>query len=281
MGKLNSTGKPQTEDYNLGRGCIFIAELDATTGLPEQYRDVGNAPAFNISMDVEELVHRSSREGTSTVDKRIIVRQDVQLSFTLEELNGQNLALFFSGDNETPVNPAVAGIAEYQASASLATGVWYDLKTTAGQRAMDLQAAGDVTVVHDKAGANDTLVLDTDYEVDLKMGRIFLLSTGSTAVAGNTLHFTLAANAGAAATLDRTNALTTSQKEYALKFIGENPANADEQVEYEFHSTLVSAEGDFSLINENELTSMQLTGLAQRNSKQPGTSKVLTIQLPS
>lgn len=282
MPNLNTTGKPNTADYNLGRGILFLSELDPSTGLPEQYRDLGNAPAFNISLDVEELVHRSSREGTSTVDKRIIVRQDIQVSVTLEELNAQNLALFFSGDNDTPTNPAVAGITAYNATTSAALAVWYDLRDGGGtgQRAMDLQQASDVIVTRDPAGTPVVMVLDTDYEVDLEMGRVFFLPTGAIVV-GDTVQFELTANAGCAATLDRTNALTQSQKEYALKFIGENPSDADEQVEYEFHSILLSPEGDFSLISENELTSMQLTGLAQKNNKQPAASQVLTIQLPT
>ena len=39
----NTTGLPQTEDYNLGRGIIYLATINATTGKPDAggWRDVG------------------------------------------------------------------------------------------------------------------------------------------------------------------------------------------------------------------------------------------------
>ena len=61
VGVKNSTGTTQTQDYNLGRGVLYIAALDGTTGLPGPYRDLGNAPSFALNVSVEELIHQSSR----------------------------------------------------------------------------------------------------------------------------------------------------------------------------------------------------------------------------
>lgn len=278
VGVSNAAGTTQTADYNLGRGIIRIAELDSSTGLPVEYRDLGNAPSFALSVDIEELVHQSSRTGLRTVDKRLTISQTVNFNFVLEELSAENLALFFSGETNSATNPAVAGISEYQATASLVKGRWYSIyHQTTGVRALNIDEA-DVTVVHDKAGGNDTLVLGTDYTVDEKMGMVFILNSSSTAVAGNTLHITLAANGGAAANVSQTRGATRSQVDYALKFIGVNPADNDQEFEVELHSVQVSPDGDFSLISESDLTQMPFSGTAQQNENWlDANSKTMTI----
>lgn len=279
VGVSNSTGTNNVQDYNLGRGIIYAAELDPSTGLPVEYRDLGNCPSFNLSVDIEELIHRTSRSGLSTVDKRLVISQTINFNLVLEELSADNLALFFSGLATTATNPAVAGIAEYQADATLTKGRWYAIyEQTGGIRAMNLTDVGDITVIHDKASANDTLVVVTDYTVDLKMGMIFLNTSGSTAIAGNTLHITLAADAAPVANVSQTRGATRSGVDIALKFIGENPADADQNFEVELHSVQMSADGDFSLISEGDLTQLPISGTAQENASWlDANSKTMTI----
>jgi hypothetical protein len=261
-----TSGTTRVADYNLGRGIVYISQLDGTSGLPVEYRDIGNVSAFNLSLDVEELIHRSSRSGLSTVDKRITISTTINFNFIAEELNAENLALFFSGASTTATNPAVAGIGQYEASDSLVKGRWYPIyHQTTGVRAMNLTEQGDVTVVHDLAGANDTLVFTTDYTVDLVMGMVYLNTTGSTAVAGNTLHITLAADAAPTTPLSQVRGATTSSVDYALKFIGENPADSDQRYEVELHSVQMTADGDFSLIAESDISQMPISGTAQSN----------------
>lgn len=266
VGVLNTAGTSQPADYNLGRGIIYVAELDTTTGLPKDYRDVGNVPDFSLSIDVEELIHRSSREGLATVDKRLVVSQDVNFSFTLEELSADNMALFFSGSTNQATNPAVAGITQYQLTDSAVKGRWYSIyHQTTGIRAMNLTDAADITIVHDLATLNETLVLNTDYTVDLKMGMVFIMSTSATVDAGKTLHLTLAADAAPVATVSQIRGVSRSNVDYALKFVGENPADGDQNFEIELHSVQMSADGDFALISESDLTNMPVSGTAQKN----------------
>lgn len=272
MPAINTDGLAKTRDYNLGRGIVYLAELN-TDGTPKGYRDLGNAPAFNITVNVEELLHKSSRTGTSVTDKRIVISQEIAISLTLEELNAQNVALFFSGEQSTYVNPAVAGFAEHTIGKSV-KDFWYDVKTALGVRAVDIETA-NLTV---KSGAA-VLVLNTDYTVDTVMGRFFLLSAGA-AVDANDLKITLAADAGARPTVDQVRGLKVSQQSYALKFIAENPANAGEKSEYEFHSVLLNAEGDFSLIGD-ELTQLPLSGTAQANDGTLFAGAVLSINTPT
>lgn len=276
MAGSNTTGLPKTTDYSLGRGKLYVAKLNTSTGKPDAdgYRDVGNVPDFSVSIDIEELLHQSSQSGLRVTDKRVVVSQTLNMSISLDELSSQNMALFFSGDTATVTNPAVAGFTANVLTADVKLGRWYDIVNASGARAMDLIAAN---VTAREAGTPTVLVLGTDYKLDLKMGRIFIFSTATGIADGESLDVAVAATAGAAANLDQVKALTKSAEQLVVKFIGENPANNDQQVELEFHSVNLSAEGDFALIGD-DWSVMQLTGVAQQETLgDPAGPRTLTI----
>jgi hypothetical protein len=158
-------------------------------------------------------------------------------------------------------------------------GRWYDLYSNAsGQPSTDPQGSriydiGAVTITPTAGGS--ALVEGTDYEVDHVMGRIFVYATGSM-VAGTDYDLDIAANSSATTTVDRVQAMGDSTIEGALKFIAENPADDDVQVEYQFHKVLLSSDGDFSLIGDDWST-MTLKGTAEENTTADPDSPVLTI----
>ena len=263
VGVSNAAGTNRVQDYNLGRGVIYASEL--SSGLPIGYRDLGNCPSFALSVDIEELIHRSSRAGLSSVDKRLVLSQTINFNFVLEELSAENMALFFSGAAVTATNPAVAGITEYIHSALAIKGRWYPIyEQSTGIRAMNLTEVADVAVKNDVGGTPTTLSEGTDYTVDLVMGMVFLLSTGSSNEAEN-IGITLTADAAPVASVSQTRGATRSGVDTALKFIGENPADADQRFEVELHSVQMSADGDFALISESDLTQLPISGVAQAN----------------
>ena len=284
MAGPNTTGLPRTEDYNLGRGIVYFATL-GSDGKPDAYRDMGNAPEFNVSIEVETLEHQSSRQGLKVTDKEVIISQKVNLSLVLDEINHENLALLLSGEKGTHTNVAVAGFTEYEmvvgdesATTELALGRWYDIVNSAGERAYDVDgtklsiATTNLTPV--------PLVEGTDYTLDAAMGRIFILSTSTvaaTAIAGfEGLDVTLTADAGALG-VNEVRALTTTSVSGALKFIAENPANNDVQTEFQFHQVSLKADGDFSLIGD-EFSTMNFTGVAESNVLADADSPTLTIR---
>lgn len=268
MPGLNTTGKPNTEDYNLGRGICYFAPL--VNSLPGAYRDLGNAPEFNISIENETVEHTSSRAGLRSVDKEVTISQKITLSITIDELNFENLALFFSGSTATFSNAvAIAGFSEHQMVTGVELGRWYDIVDSNGVRVYNI-TAGNLTV---EDGAT-TLVEDTDYEVDETMGRIFFLSTATNTSAGQDIDVTLSANASAG-TVDEVRALTQSATTGALKFISINPAAGDRKTEYQFHQVSLKATGDFALIGD-EFTTMQLEGTAEKNETADSDSPTMT-----
>ena len=271
MPGINDLGTPNTNDYNLGRGVVYFALLD-TDGTPLGYRDLGNAPEFNISVESETLEHQSSREGLKKTDKEVVISQKVNLSLTLDEINFQNLALLFAGETAAHTNVAVAGFSEHAMIASLVKGQWYDIVNSSGERAYDI-SADDLTV---KIDGGATLTKDTDYTVDEKMGRLFFLSGSGNTSDTDTIDVTLAANAQAG-DVDEVQALTKTAVQGALKFVGKNPAASDHQTEYQFHQVSLKAEGDFSLIGD-EFTTMGFTAVAEANENADAASPTLTIR---
>lgn len=280
MAGLNTTGRPRTSDYSLGRGKVYFAELE--NSVPKAYRDLGNCPEFSINVESETLEHASSQQGLKVVDKEVIISQKVNLSLTLDELNFENLALFFSGS--AAVNTDPAGISTrtlvYSAdgldalSDAEVKGRWFDLYDSAGERVYNITL--DVDQNTTTASTIDGKTAGVDYEMDLTMGRIFFYeaASGLAFTAGEIAIWV----ATSAAQVDEVKALTTTNVSGSIKFIAENPADSDAQTEYTFWSVSLKAEGDLSLIGD-EFSTMQLTGVAEANTVAGGAdSPTLTIR---
>ena len=280
----NTSGTPNTEDYTLGRGRIFAAPIDATTGRPLGYRFLGNAPAVTSNISTETLEHQASTGGLKNTDKEIVISVTPTLNFTLDEINAENLKSFFLGEsNYEYVNVAAAGFAQYEmiAPADFEGGRSYDIVNSLGELAMGVQGT-DLTVV---AGGT-TLVLNTDYTFDYEegvatqseMGQIFFIADSPAVIAAKAanegIDVTLAAN-GAAKDIELIDGLKTTGETLAILFIQENPASADAKLRFEFHSVNVKPDGDFSGIGDDWST-LQYTGKMEKNSKLGG--KILSIK---
>lgn len=268
---INTSGTPSTANYVLGRGVVYISPL--VSGAPTGYIDLGNAPSFSSSIDVEELLHQSSRTGTRVTDKRVIISRTVSLALTIDEITHDNLALFYVGSIAEATNPARAAdigtvgspntAVTFQA-ANWSKARWYDMVNGSGAR-FSLATSTGVTIVADAGGTPVTLTEGTDYVLDRDLGRIFI-PEGSSAVTTVTLGVIVDSSeqvsANARASIQTMEALKGTNNEYAVKFVMENPANADEPLEFEFHSVQLAADGELALIGE-EFTSINLSGTAQ------------------
>ena len=89
---------PNTENYTLGKGIIYFNQLVGSVFQGE--RDLGNAPSFAFSLATEKLEHFSSRGGLRAKDKEIVSQITPSLTFTLDEINKENLSLLTLGDLE-------------------------------------------------------------------------------------------------------------------------------------------------------------------------------------
>lgn len=266
---LNTTGTPSTANYVLGRGVVYISPLSngATTG----FIDLGNAPAFSASVDVEELLHQSSRSGTRVTDKRVIISRTVSLSLTVDEITHDNLALFFVGSTSSAANSVLTAdigttgdnstAVTFAAANGWSKGRWYNMVDGNGDR-FSLASATGVVIVNDAAGTPAALS-SSDYTLDLDMGRVFI-HHDATADVTKTLGVLVESDnqSAARATIQKVEALKGTNTEYAVKFVMENPANNDEPLEFLFHSVQLAADGELALIGD-EFSQIQLSGTAQ------------------
>lgn len=278
----NESGIANPTFYKLGKGIVYAAVINASTGLAQGFRDLGNAPAFAASLSATTLKHISSRTGLGNTDKEVSLSQDAAVSFTLDEVTDENLALFFSGSEADPTNAAVAGFTIHTMipDGQLEAGLWYDIVNAAGERAMDIDA-GDLNI-DTHQGTPVAMVEGTDYTVDEEMGRIFIIAgtvVNAAIAAGKGVTVVLAAKAEAR-DIQEVKGLTTRSVTLAIKFIAEDPETGVRD-EYNFRKVLLSADGDFSLIG-TDWTQMKFKGSLQANvSGYPDSPYLSHLALPA
>jgi len=88
---------PSTTLYTLGKGILSIAEWSG--GAPGAYVDVGNCPKFDAEVTETKLDHFSSRTGTRTKDKTVIIETGYKVAFDLDEKSAVNMAMLLKGRN--------------------------------------------------------------------------------------------------------------------------------------------------------------------------------------
>ena len=96
---------PNVENYTLGKGVPYFAR-QISPGVFDAERDLGNAPTFTINVDIETLEHFSSRSGINRKDLEIISQISPNVSFTLDEINADNLELIFLGTSVEDIQAA-------------------------------------------------------------------------------------------------------------------------------------------------------------------------------
>lgn len=259
----NRLGTPNTKDYVLGRGIVYISPLDSADLPNPAWSDLGNAPNFTVTMATESLKHQSSRTGFKTTDVDIIISREISaVAFDLEEQNDQNVALWLLGTaNQAQTNAAVAGFAEYQMVLAVILGRWYDIQSSTGVRAFKVLTAN---VLLEKDDVVDVaLVEGTDYVLDLEMGRFFLLTTATNIANGDPLNCTLTAD-GTAPTVDKVFGLIAPSTFYAVKFVEENPIDNSAKREWQFHRVQPGPSGDLAKIGDT-IGAMKFSGAASKN----------------
>lgn len=263
----NLLGTPEVRDYLLGRGRLFFATLNASDVPVTGWRDLGNVKDFSLSATKETLKHFSTRAGLKSLDREIVISQELGVKFTLEEMSGQNLAAWLSGTlTGTNTNPAVAGFTEYQmitvaTHGGVALGVWYEIMNSTGVRAMGIVSAN---LLVEKSGAPDvTLVEGTDYDLDLVNGMIFFKTTAVNCAAGDPIDVTLTA-AGASKNIEKIVALDQTAIRGAVKFVSVNSNDSAQEHEFLFHKVNLNADGDLGLISD-EIASLAFNGSCEKN----------------
>jgi hypothetical protein len=278
---MAQSGVPTSLDYLLGRGELYLSTSLDADGRPKGYRSLGNAEAFTVTVEAETLEHFSSLQGLKVKDREVVLSQAMNLAFQLTEIDVDNLTIFMSGDNADVAQTGasiVAGAGDDNVQA-VVQGQWFDL--------YDVQAPAQYPPISDNrvyrisavtvkdTTATTTYVLDTDYKLDLELGRIFIIVGGGISDADDlTVSFTYAT-----LTISEIHAMTTAKFSGVLKFISRNANKSGNgsQVEYTFWQVSLTADGDFALIGD-EWATLNVAGAAEQNATISSASPTCTIR---
>jgi hypothetical protein len=222
------------KQYTLGRGRVYFDVFTASTTTPTGERYLGNTPSFNLTTASENLDHFDADEGIKTKDKSVTLSLNRTGAFVTDNIDPDNVALFFLGASAVPV----------QAAATAATSViahalgdrWYQMGVTVGN-------PSGVREISSVAIATATVV--TDYTVDASLGRIYIVPGG---VLDGDLAVTVTYNVAAKS---RKQIITSGSAsvEGALRFVAANATGA--QLDYFMPSVKLAPNGDYELKGES------------------------------
>jgi len=107
---------PNVQNYHIGKGIASFKETGTGT-----YRDLGNAPSFVYTPNVEKKEHFSSREGVMTKDFTAITQVGATVKLTLDEVTPENLAYFALGvvGTDTSGNMTISGLSKTEFSGDI------------------------------------------------------------------------------------------------------------------------------------------------------------------
>lgn len=80
--------------YYIGKGKVSFKK-DGNT----DFRDLGNAPVFEVAPEIVQLDHYSARRGVKVKDRTVTTEKSGKVNITLEEFSFENMRLALLGDN--------------------------------------------------------------------------------------------------------------------------------------------------------------------------------------
>lgn len=222
-------------NYTLGRGELWFDRFaDPVTMTLSGERYLGNTPEFSATIESENLEHYNSDRGVREKDESIVLQTNRTGSFTTDNIDPQNVALFFFGSSE--IFSTAGGAVTGEAFVDVIKGLTYQLGTSS----TNPSGARNVTAVTVKKGAT-TLVNNVDYTLDAALGRITLTTTGSVLTTGDDI------------TVDYTTSAQTRERIIsgssavggALRYISYNPQG--KRYDWFMPYVKLSPNGDYTL----------------------------------
>lgn len=166
---------PNPANVLLGRGRVLLDNLDAN-GNRTGMQDLGNCTAVQTENKVEIKEKYESMDPASSLYARGVTRQTVSIKITGDEFTLDNIARAMLGNVVQVTGTGATVTAEaFTPPAGAALGKYFPL------------AHRNITTLTDLKQASTTLVLGTDYTVDLLRGIVFLMPTSPTITPGAAL----------------------------------------------------------------------------------------------
>ena len=225
-----------TKNYTLGRGKVYFARFKDGTSIPDGYRYIGNTPEFSLNIESEELDHYSSDEGIREKDDSVPLEVNRTGSLTTDNIDPENVALFFFGSSEQITQASVASVTE--TIESIHAGYGYKIGAT------ENNPAGYFGVDPEQFSAtvnSQELVLGTDYELDAANGIITFMEGSTAAAEGSDVTLSFGVRAST-----RSRVISGSQPvEGAMMYVTKNPKGDD--AVFLMPSVKITPNGDYAL----------------------------------
>lgn len=201
-----------TPNYTLGRGKVYFARF--TTGqTPGPFRYIGNTPEFNLTIESQTLDHYSSDEGIREKDDSVPLEVTRTGTLTCDDIQAENVAIFFFGTADVLTTVAAAGLSED--FVAVMGDMHYQIGLTASN-AVGVRGVENVAIT-DTATGLVTYVAGTDYILDAARGMFEIVAGGAADGVNITVDYDIIAS-----TQDRI--LSGSEPvEGALRYLENNP----------------------------------------------------------
>lgn len=240
-------------NYVVGRGRLYFDKFKKGSNNSESGElYFGNSPEFTLTTDSETLDHYSSEHGLREMDASVLLELTQGGNFTVDEINADNLALFFLGEKSTITQTQATDRKEtfelikkgryYQLGADEVTpsGVRnitnFQIVVAAAGTSIST-GSGDITSI---PGA--TPLPSDQYEIEVETGRLYIEPDAANVPgAGMTAAVQYDVDAQT-----RTIVIGKSDMIYgALRFLSDNPVGTNK--DYFFPKVALQPDGDYAL----------------------------------
>lgn len=213
---LNTNATP---NYTLGRGKVYFARFTSSQ-TPGSFRYIGNTPEFNLTIESETLDHFSSDEGIREKDDSVPLEVTRTGSLVCDDINAENVALFFFGSTQSLSQAALPSQSENFSGVNEEDVLQIGLTST---NRVGTRGLSNISVESNPSGT--TYTEGTDYTVDTDRGMIAIMNGGAiTGGADITVNFDIDAATS-------TRVLSGSEPvEGAMRFIEDNPKGDDRDI---------------------------------------------------
>lgn len=226
-----------SNNYTLGRGEIYFAKFKPGTQIPGGERYLGNTPELNLTIESERLDHFNSDRGVREKDDSVLLQSNRTGSLITDNVNPENIALFFLGSSM--LSTVVAAVGLTSAFDDSVQGESYQLGTTDATPSGARQVT-NIVVTDDTPVTPTTFVLGTDYVEDEVLGRITVLEGGGIAD-GTNLRVTFDTTNS-----ERSRIISAADTiEGSMRYIARNPKG--QQFDYFMPWVQFSPNGDFAI----------------------------------
>lgn len=240
-------------NYVVGRGSLFFNQFKQGTNVPisgELY--FGNTPEFTVTVSTETLDHYSSEEGMRVMDASVLLEVTQGGNLTVDEINADNLALFFLGEVSKSAQTQATDLKEK--FALIQRGRFYQLGSSVDNpmgvtNITNFQLVAADASIQVSVGDGDITEIPSvvvvppsgNYEIDLATGRLYI-EPNAPAFAGSQqaiVQYDVAPH-------NRTMVIGKTNMIYgSLRFVSNNPVGQNKN--YFFPKVALSPDGDYAL----------------------------------